>query len=58
MLAVAHAQHQPQFDSAKVSKSALRTFFNIANAWGLNADEAMTAYSGESCHPVHGNAAT
>ncbi|ADE16059.1 conserved hypothetical protein [Nitrosococcus halophilus Nc 4] len=35
--------HTPlQVDSAKVSKSALRTFFNIANAWELNTDEAMT----------------
>jgi hypothetical protein len=42
MLAAAHAQHKTQFDSANVSKSALRTFFNIANAWGLNVDEAMT----------------
>jgi len=29
-------------DSAKLSKAALLTFFNIATAWSLNADEAMT----------------
>jgi len=29
-------------DSAKVSKAALLTFFNIATVWNLNADEAMT----------------
>ena len=40
MLSLAHAQLPP--DSAKVSKSALRTYFNIVNAWKLNVDEAMT----------------
>lgn len=29
-------------DSAKVSKSALGTYFNIVNAWELNVEEAMT----------------
>lgn len=40
MLSIARAQLPS--DSARVSKSALQTFFNIANAWRLNADEAMT----------------
>lgn len=40
MLSVARPQLQP--DSARISKSALRTFFNIANAWSLNVEEAMT----------------
>jgi Protein of unknown function (DUF2384) len=39
MLSLAHAQLPS--DSAKVSKSALRTYFNIADAWHLNVDEAM-----------------
>ncbi len=40
MLSIARAQLPS--DSARVSKSALQTFFNIANVWRLNADEAMT----------------
>lgn len=40
MLSLAAAQLSS--DSAKVSKAALLTFFNIATAWNLNADEAMT----------------
>jgi uncharacterized protein (DUF2384 family) len=40
MLSLASAQLPS--DSAKVSKSALRTYFNIVNAWKLNAEEAMT----------------
>lgn len=40
MLSLAAAQLPA--DSAKVSKAALLTFFNIATAWNLNADEAMT----------------
>jgi hypothetical protein len=36
------AATQLSSDSAKVSKAALLTFFNIATAWSLNADEAMT----------------
>lgn len=28
--------------SAKISKSALRTFFNIMDAWRLNTEQAMT----------------
>lgn len=33
---------KPKLDSAKVSAaSALRTFFNIANAWNLSAEEVM-----------------
>lgn len=40
MLSIARAQLPS--DSARVSKSALQTFFNIANAWRLSADEAMT----------------
>lgn len=40
MLSLAAAQLPS--DSAKVSKAALLTFFNIATAWSLNADEAMT----------------
>ena len=40
MLSVEHAKLPS--DSAKVSKSALRTFFNIMNAWQLSAEQAMT----------------
>lgn len=40
MLSLATAQLPS--DGAKVSKAALLTFFNIATAWNLNADEAMT----------------
>jgi len=40
MLSLAAAQLPA--DSAKLSKAALLTFFNIATAWSLNADEAMT----------------
>jgi hypothetical protein len=40
MLSLATAQLSS--DSAKVSKAALLTFFNIATAWRLNAEEAMT----------------
>jgi Protein of unknown function (DUF2384) len=40
MLSIEHAKLPP--DSAKVSKSALRTFFNIMNTWQLNTDQAMT----------------
>jgi hypothetical protein len=40
MLSVEHVQLLSE--SAKVSKSALRTYFNIINAWKLNAEEAMT----------------
>jgi len=36
------ATTQLSSDSAKLSKAALLTFFNIATAWSLNADEAMT----------------
>jgi hypothetical protein len=35
-------QVQLPSESTQVSKSALRTYFNITNAWNLNADEAMT----------------
>jgi hypothetical protein len=40
MLSIEHAKLPS--DSAKVSKSALRTFFNIMNAWQLSAEQAMT----------------
>lgn len=40
MLSIEHAKLPP--DSAKVSKSALRTFFNIINVWQLSAEQAMT----------------
>ncbi|MBK8814759.1 MAG: DUF2384 domain-containing protein [Methylococcaceae bacterium] len=40
MLSLSRAQLPS--DSAKVSKSALRTYFNIVNAWKLNVEEAMT----------------
>jgi hypothetical protein len=40
MLSLATAQLPA--DSTKLSKAALLTFFNIATAWSLNADEAMT----------------
>ena len=33
--------HLP-FDRAEVSKSALKTFFNIMEAWQLNTEQAMT----------------
>jgi len=35
-------QIQLSSESTQVSKSALRTYFNITNAWKLTADEAMT----------------
>jgi len=35
-------QIQFSSESSQVSKSALRTYFNITNAWKLTADEAMT----------------
>jgi len=35
-------QIQLSSESSQVSKSALRTYFNITNAWKLTADEAMT----------------
>ena len=35
-------QDQVQSENAKVSKSALQTFFNIMNTWNLNANESMT----------------
>ena len=31
----------PSSDSAKVAKSTLRTFFNIARAWRLDTEQAM-----------------
>jgi Protein of unknown function (DUF2384) len=40
MLSIEHAKIPP--DSVKVSKSALRTFFNIMNVWQLSAEQAMT----------------
>ncbi|MEQ1546841.1 antitoxin Xre-like helix-turn-helix domain-containing protein, partial [Methyloglobulus sp.] len=40
MLSVEHSKLPS--DSAKVSKSALRTFFNIMDTWQLNTDQAMT----------------
>ncbi len=40
MLSIERSQLPP--DGAQVSKSALRTYFNIINAWKLTADEAMT----------------
>jgi hypothetical protein len=40
MLSVEHAKLPS--DNAKVSKSALRTFFNIMGTWQLNTDQAMT----------------
>ncbi len=36
------AQDFPSLDHAAVSKSALRTFFNIASAWKLNTEQSMT----------------
>lgn len=39
MLSIEHAKLPS--DSAKVSKSALRTFFNIMDTWQLNTDQAM-----------------
>jgi hypothetical protein len=36
------AQSNPSLDHAMISKSALRTFFNIASAWKLEVDQAMT----------------
>ena len=35
-------QDRVQTENAKVSKSALRTFFNIINVWQLSAEQAMT----------------
>jgi hypothetical protein len=40
MLSLAHSRSK--FDDAMIAKSALRTFFNIAEAWKLTTDEAMT----------------
>jgi hypothetical protein len=40
MLTLAHSRSR--FDDAMIAKSALRTFFNIAEAWKLTTDEAMT----------------
>ncbi|SEG19097.1 MbcA/ParS/Xre antitoxin family protein [Nitrosomonas ureae] len=34
-------QDRVQTENAKVSKSALRTFFNIMDTWNLNANESM-----------------
>lgn len=34
-------QDRVQRENDKVSKSALRTFFNIMDAWSLNANESM-----------------
>jgi len=39
MLSTAHAQLPA--DSALVASAALRTFFNIADAWRLNVEQAM-----------------
>jgi len=36
------ASSHPGLDDAMIAKSALRTFFNIAEAWKLSTDEAMT----------------
>lgn len=36
------AQKNPSLNHTMVSKSALRTFFNIANTWQLDATQAMT----------------
>jgi hypothetical protein len=36
------AKDRPDLDQATVAKSALRTFFNIAEAWKLSTEEAMT----------------
>ncbi|EIC29377.1 MULTISPECIES: MbcA/ParS/Xre antitoxin family protein [Methylomicrobium] len=36
------AKDRPGLDQATVAKSALRTFFNIAEAWKLSTEEAMT----------------
>ncbi|WP_374089715.1 antitoxin Xre-like helix-turn-helix domain-containing protein [Methylomicrobium lacus] len=35
------ASSRPDLDDAMIAKSALRTFFNIAEAWKLSTDEAM-----------------
>lgn len=35
-------QSNPSLDHAMIAKSALRTFFNIASAWKLEVDQAMT----------------
>ena len=35
------ASSRPGLDDAMIAKSALRTFFNIADAWKLSTDEAM-----------------
>jgi hypothetical protein len=40
MLSIANSR--PGLDDAMIAKSALRTFFNIADAWKLSTDEAMT----------------
>ena len=36
------APHQLPLDSARVARGALRTFFNIADAWNLDTQQAMT----------------
>lgn len=40
MLSFAH--DNPALDNTQISQSALRTFFNIASVWRLDADQAMT----------------
>jgi hypothetical protein len=40
MLSFAH--NNPALDNTQISQSALRTFFNIASVWKLDADQAMT----------------
>lgn len=35
-------QSNALLNKEKTSKGALRTFFNIANKWGLNSEQAMT----------------
>lgn len=40
MLSFAH--DNPALDNTQISQSALRTFFNIASVWKLDADQAMT----------------
>ncbi|WP_024297855.1 MbcA/ParS/Xre antitoxin family protein [Methylomicrobium lacus] len=39
MLSIANSR--PGLDDAMIAKGALRTFFNIADAWKLSTDEAM-----------------
>lgn len=40
MLSILQDRHQ--LNHEKVAKSALRTFFNIADAWHLNSNQSMT----------------